>query len=228
MIWTDRSKNIVTLGVCVGGLILGAVFAEARRVNVKAQLPDSLGPSDTKVILMPQNPEDPLQFDDVMYLKKLRFLVGQNVSAKSVIQKTGSQIEDWLENLEFTAWNRTTKTITYIHLELQFPDTAVSGPMMVYNPLERGIPPTATGHRSSHDEPLLLRPNEKLTFTLSAKELEPIKRFLALRKHTLIDINRVHIQVVYIIFENGIKWTLGGTYYRPNPNFPHGYERINQ
>jgi hypothetical protein len=148
-------------------------------------------------------------------------------SAKSAAKSSGEQEEEWLEELQLTLKNKSDKQITYIGLSIQFPETEVNGPMMVYNQLGLGIHPKASAERVKQSTPLVLVPGDTVTFTLSAQQLKLIKDFLALRKFQLAGLNKVAINIETVIHEDGIMWS-AGHYYKPNSSAPGGYERIDQ
>jgi hypothetical protein len=217
-----NNDTVAAVVVCIGCAMMGFVLP-AYKPLVTDAYPASQAQSDGREIMMPQNlnPDDPIQFDNVLYLKKVRILMGQTISARAMAEKSAGRIadEDWLQDLQFAATNRSDKTITYIQLEIQFPDTQSTGLMMVYSPLFKGVPPERLAVKALQQkaEPLAVAPGQKVTLTLSAEELKPIKQFLGLRGHTLRDIKRVVIQVQYLIFEDGTMWSLGGVRYKPSP-----------
>ncbi len=221
-------RLVVLLVVRTASAMIGFVLGINKVVTSRANQPQSVQRSDEKVIVTAEHADDPLKFSNLLRVKNVKITMGQKFNARSVAERGGGQVEDWLENLEFGLENKSNKRITYIHLELQFPDTKVNGPLMVYRQVTIGVPPNVSEDASRYGEPLALNPGDTFTFTLSAKDLQQIKDFLALRKFQLSDINKVVVQVLYLIFDDGIKWTLGGSYYRPIPGVPGGYERIPQ
>ena len=221
----NRFKKMgVLLIVCTASSTLGFVMGSSRTNIVTAKQPSSRQ-SDEKLIERKVLPREPLEVSDLR-VKKVKVVPSQKFSAMSLSEKAGGPIEDWLENLEFSLKNTTDRKITYILLEIQFPETEVNGPMMV-NHLRIGIPPKASGEQSKYYEPLDLNPENKFTYTLPARELKLMKEFLALRKFHLEDLNKAIIKIAYVIFYDGIMW-FNGDYYRPNPNVQGGYERIDQ
>ncbi len=72
---------------------------------------------------------------------------------------------------------------------------------------------------------LALNPGDRSTFTLSSRELEGVKKFLAAGGFHLASLNKVVIRIGYIIYDNGMRWEQG-YWYRPNPNEPGKYERM--
>jgi hypothetical protein len=223
-----KNRMAILLLVCAASALLGFALGDTKVNTARANKSLSSQQSDEKVIVTAEHTDDPLKFGDLLHLKNVKIVMGRKFSAKSIAERGGGRVEDWLEYLEFSLKNISDKQITYIHLELQFPDTDLNGPPMVYRQLAIGIPPKPSKNVSLYRKPLALKSGDTLTFTLSDKDLQQIKDFLALGKFQLADTNKVVVQVLYLIFDDGIKWTLGGSYYRPNPSVPGGYERINQ
>lgn len=218
-------KMVVLLAVCVGSAMMGFVLGYSKVDTAQAGSSKLLQRSDEKVIERKEYPKEPLEFDNLA-VKNVKITPSQKVSARSLVEHGGGQIEDWLENLEFSLKNKSDKQVRYILLQLQFPETEVNGPMMAYN-VEVGIHPNASGDALIYGKPLALEPGDTFAFTLSAKELKQMKDFLALRKFQLADLNKTIIPIVSVIFDDGKAWS-SGRYYKPNPNAPGGYEPIDQ
>ena len=219
------NQTVVFLAVCVSSAMLGFVMRNNKIVTAETDEPLLLRQSDEKVIERKESPNEPFEFGNLA-VKKVKVFPRQKFSAASLAETTGGQVEDWLENLEFTIRNKSDKQIVYFLLELHFPETENDGQKMVYN-LPVGAHPKTSGKRKNNSEPLSLLPRDTFTMALSAKELDTIKSFLALRNYRLGTLNKVVIKIGNVAFEDGIIWEQG-SYYRPNPEMPGGYERFNQ
>ena len=180
--------------------------------------------SDEKTIEKVEFPDEPFEFSDLS-IQNVKIHLRQKISINSLIEKSGGRADDWLENLKFTLKNTSGKRITYVAVELDFPETTANGPMMVYNQLSLGVRPRATEDDRKRATALRLEPGETVTFTLSAKDLQVIKQFLAVRNYELADINNVTIRIDRLIFDDGMKWQIG-RFYKLNPDKPTGYELI--
>jgi hypothetical protein len=126
---------------------------------------------------------------------------------------------EWLENLQFTVRNTSDKRITYIVIQIDFPETGVGAPTMVYSK-GIGIPPDPPVPPDS--SLFSLDPGDKTTISLSATELEGVKGFLASRNYQLADLNKVVIRIATVAFDDGIKWEQGRLHRRS----PGGTERL--
>jgi hypothetical protein len=62
-------------------------------------------------------------------VKKVKILSGQKLNVRTLAES-----EDWLDNLEFDIKNKWDKQITFIKIDLEFPDTWAAGrPLMIDN-----------------------------------------------------------------------------------------------
>ncbi|MGA9772432.1 MAG: hypothetical protein WBV94_25590 [Blastocatellia bacterium] len=219
------NQTVLLLAVCVASAMLGFALRDNKAIAAKSLPVATLLQSDEKVIEKQDFPNEPFELDDLS-VRNFSIVPHQKFSAKSIAENNSTGIGDWLENLKFVIKNKVDKRITYIYIELDFPETETIGPMMVYNKLSIGIHPKAFGDSLKHDTPLALEPGGKTTFTLSAQRLRLIKDFLAFRNFQLEDLNKAVIRISYVIFDDGTKWSLGD-YYKPDPSVPGGYQRIN-
>jgi hypothetical protein len=219
------NERVVLIVVCVVSGILGLALGGRSRATAGASPPSLPRQSDEKVIERYERPGEPFEFSD-LHVRNSKIALRQTFSARSLAEKGGGQAEDWLENLEFKLKNKSDKRITFILLQLQFPETAANGPKMVYH-LHVGIHPKPSVDELEHGKSLGVGPGDAVTFTVSAKELELIKQFLALRNFQLADLNKVLIRIVSVVFDDETKWEMD-YYYRPNASAPGGFERINE
>jgi hypothetical protein len=204
-------------------------------------LPEKQQPSDKKVVEKAEYNNEPCEIGDLS-VKGVRVLSQERLvsngftkvrrdsyefSAESVAGNSGGQKEDWLENLKLTIKNKSDQQINYIGLAIQFPETEVNGPVMVYSPPALGIHPKAATVRMPQSTPLALAPGDTTTFALSASQLKLMKDFLALRKFQLGGLNRAVIRLETVTLEDGKMWSTGH-YYKPNSSAVGGYERVDQ
>jgi hypothetical protein len=215
---------IIIMVTCAISATLGFVLRANKVAVANVSSARLLQQSDEKTIERTQFPNEPFEFSNLS-IQNTKISPRQKISVHSLIEKSGGNIDSWMENLKFTLKNITDKRITYIAIELDFPETKVNGPMMVYNQLGIGIPPYATEDLRNHATPLILEPSDTIRFTLSAKDLQVIKQFLSVRNFQLANINNIVIRVDHLIFDDGMKWQIG-RFYKPNPNKPSGYELI--
>ena len=221
----NRTNEVLILvGVCVASAALGIALGNRPPVIAKASRVPSQK-SDEKLIERKDFPNEPFGFGDLS-VKSVRINPREKFSAKSTAESGGRQLNDWLESLTFTIKNTSNKRMTYINVEMDFPETSVNGPMMVFNQLGIGIHPKAFGDRLKYGTPLALDPGATTTFSFSAERMRLLKEFLASRNFQLDDLNTVTIRIDHLFFADGMKWSQGEVY-KPNPAARGGYERVN-
>jgi hypothetical protein len=220
------NEALLLIAVCAVSATLGFVLRSNKVASAKAYSPALLRQSDDKIIEINERPDELLEFSNLR-VKNVKVAPGQRFSAQSIAANSNGQAEDWLENLEFRLENRSDKQIIYILFELQFPDTEINGPLMVYGDWGIGIPPRQSGNSvRSNGQSLALNPGATTTVALSDQTLQRIKQFIGLRNFQLTNIQKVVVKILYVLFDDGLKWSTG-RYYKLNPSLPGGYERIN-
>ena len=220
----NRINESVLLSAAFGAAVLGFALGNSHKATVKASRPPSQR-SDEKVIERKQFPREPFRFGDLS-VKQVRIFPRVKFSARLIAERGGGHVDAWLENLSFTIRNTSNKRMTYINVELDFPETTVNGPLMVYNQLALGIHPKAFGDSLKHGTPLALDPGDTTTFSFSAERLRLLNEFLGLRNFHLADLNQATIRIDHVIFDDGMKWSQGDDY-KPNPAARGGFERVN-
>ena len=211
------NQTLLLILVCSGSAMLGFLCRGGR--NAAANSRPILQASDDKVIEIKRFPNEPYRIGDLR-VKNTEVVARQPFSARSLTSTTG----DWLENLEFTVRNTSDRRITYIVIQMDFPETGVGAPLMVY-PKAIGIPPVPPVPPRSN--PLSLDPGDKTDIIITAPEVEGIKDFLASRSYQLADLNKIVLRIATVAFDDGIKWEQGRLY-RRSPGARSGYEEIKQ
>ncbi len=222
---------VILLLVCVASAVVGFAIKRNAKQFVVVSQPVLLQQSDEKVIERKEYGYEPFEFSD-LGVRRSKIVPRQKLSAAALAETGGGQVEDWLENLQFTIKNKWEKSISYIDFDLTFPETRAGRPMMAYD-LDIGTHPSAAGDSRKYGQKLTLKPGEALTFTLSAKKLASLKNFLALGGFQLASLNKAVIRIDYIIFEDGMMWEQGSWYKpvkgeEPGPGKSGKYERVNE
>lgn len=217
-------KIIITILTCTISALIGFVVQSNKTAIGKVSASTLLRHSDEKIIEKKEFPDEPFEFSNLK-VKHTKIALKQKFSARALAEKAGNQSTDWIENLEFSIKNASPKRMTYISIELDFPETTTNGPMMVYNQLGIGVHPKALTTNIKSETPLALESGDVVNFTMSPQRLQILKDFLASRNFQLADLNQVVVRIEYIFFDDGMKWAQG-QYYRPNPNTRSGYELI--
>ncbi len=126
---------------------------------------------------------------------------------------------EWIKDISFKITNQSTKTITFVDVDLKFSDTSSSDPAMV-RPLIFGVWPN---HPTPKDVPISLKPGESIDISMPAK-YQSLKRFLETRG-PVTRINKVMIMVFVVFFDDGTKWDLGN-FYIPDSSRPTGFRMV--
>ncbi|HSE18699.1 MAG TPA: hypothetical protein VLB46_16705 [Pyrinomonadaceae bacterium] len=127
--------------------------------------------------------------------------------------------DEWIKELSFKAKNHSSKNVTYVGLELFFPDTSNTAPAMVRQ-LRFGQHPNKS---NPQDGTLLLKPGDSLDVSLPT-QYESLKKFLEV-KQPVTTFKKMMIRVYLVFFEDGSKWDLGN-YYVPDPSTPSGFRMV--
>lgn len=110
---------------------------------------------------------------------------------------------DWLGNTLFQVENVSSKPIIYLRVNIWFPETEASGPVMVY-PITFGQRP---GSKLQKGDPLLFMPKETLDVSLAAK-YDEISRFL-IERRSIESIQKIRLEVSFIVFDDSTAWSVG-------------------
>lgn len=147
-----------------------------------------------------------------------------NVEIKGKVAQLNEKIDededDWLDNLSITVKNISDKTITYVRINLDFPETKKTGNMMRF-PLSYGQnlrAPIVSG------QPEALLPGHDATVVLSGQVFTDLQMFIE-KRHPLKALKKVTIHINEVSFDDGTIWS-GGSFFRVDPNDPRKYIRI--
>ncbi len=145
------------------------------------------------------------------------------VKSGKTVRKMGEKFEDdedWLKKLSFQIQNTSSKSIIYLSLNLNFPETKSSGSMMSY-PLNFGQRPNA--RFKTNNAPLLLKPGDTLQISVD-ESYDELIRFVE-ERHARTNLHEVQIEIGFIIFEDNTAWS-AGMFYKPDPENPGRYINI--
>ena len=124
--------------------------------------------------------------------------------------------DDWPKRLSIEIESVATKPIVYIELNLNFPETRATGNLMSF-PIRLGVRPDLNIPRDN--KPLRLMPAEKTTI-LIADQYDNLAQFVE-RRNPVRSINKIQLEVGFIIFEDGTAWA--GEFLKPDPSKPGRY-----
>lgn len=207
---SKSSLRAMSFGLVAVG-ILGCCFIAISADTGKSFLLSlkSVGQNTRKTITR-EHPRrnDPVQITDL----KLR-------DKEAQLNKEFEAEDDWLKELSFKLKNISNKNITYVVVELSFPDSKATGHLMVRD-FRFGRRP---GEPNPTSEPLLLEPEKTIHISL-AEQYTGIKSFLE-RRQSIRTHKTLKIRPFAIYFEDGTQWS-GGDFYRPDPSAPGRYFKI--
>ncbi len=123
---------------------------------------------------------------------------------------------DWVKHLSLNLENISGKPIVYLTVNVNFPETRLTGNMMSY-PMTFGQRP---GSKIKNREPMVLKPDETLQVSLE-KEKEKIYKFINGRQPIEL-IQTVELEIGFIVFEDKTAWA-AGTFLRQDTNNPDRY-----
>lgn len=147
-------------------------------------------------------PDEPVELGDV------------KIKGKPV--KFADRVADddtWLREVSLKVKNRSKKSITYLRLDLTFPETAATGNVLFHQ--------VFVGRRSDvptlrDNPPLLLMPNRSTDVSLAA-QFDALKRMIELRHSAVGTINEVKVRLGEVMFEDGTLYS-GGAVFKRNPD----------
>jgi hypothetical protein len=127
---------------------------------------------------------------------------------------------DWLKGLKVKVKNKSEKTISWASILFTFPETRLTGPIMIEF--------LYIGRRSdmkTPNPPLELKPSEEIELSLES-HFDSIKGLIQSRGR-LDEVNNVDIEVSEVMFSDGTLYS-GDNIWKPNPdsNSPHKWLKI--
>jgi hypothetical protein len=143
-----------------------------------------------------------------------------NIKVKGKAIKSNEKFEgesDWLKNVTFEVKNVSKKPITFIRVDIDFPETRATGRLMLHQ-IFLGQNPEATS--TLGNVPLHLMPEKSLKVSLVSQH-DRIERLLKLRYPSVENMNEINIALGDAIFDDGTAWSGGNIFKRnPDPNSP--------
>ena len=131
---------------------------------------------------------------------------------------------DWLKHLTFKVKNKSDKAITFLQIDLDFPETEKTAGAIMMHQIFLGQRPDVKS--TLRKPPLYIKPNETIEISL-----EPIygdiKTLIELKHPSVEVINKLTIRTGDIMFEDATLYS-GGLLHRrnPDPNSPRKWVEI--
>lgn len=164
--------------------------------------------ADKKIIKLSFSMNPQLKFTDVKVGEKTRKL-NESFDAES----------DWVRNLSFNLENISGKSIVFMTVNVNFPETRATGNMLSYQ-VTFGQRPGSTHKISQPNKQLLLKSNEILEVSLN-KEKDKLDKFVTSRQPFEL-IHTIELEIGFIVFEDKSAWS-AGAFMRQDSNNPDVY-----
>jgi hypothetical protein len=130
---------------------------------------------------------------------------------------------DWVRNLTFKLKNKSNKTITYIMVNVTFPETkaALNGRVVAHQ-IHLGQDPD----NKMEQAPLHLAPEQSMNLSL-APEYDDIKGAVTVQRLPMENISKIIVRLQEVMFDDGSLWSAGILYRRnANPNQPNKWLKV--
>jgi hypothetical protein len=188
----------IFVGFCIGLSALNSeIFAHSNEKNI------SLGP---RSLLKPQ----------------IEILEAQVGGKSKIFDEDFEEDSDWLRRTSIEIKNVSAKPVVFLRINVWFPETTSSGPIMVY-PLAFGQRPKSKLH--THAPPLMFMPDETIKISLESK-YDEISRFVG-ERHLIESLKRIRLEVSFIVFDDETAWSVG-TFMTQDPQNPELYVPVPQ
>jgi hypothetical protein len=146
--------------------------------------------------------------------ESIEFVALKSNGKKLKIGEKFTQENDWLKDFTFEFRNVSGKSITYISIIVNFPETRSNGFPMSYI-IKFGFHPVLNPNKNN-DELKMVASNESAQILLSAERYGKLQEYLPTRNHSLKDLTDANVAIQSVFFADGTKWS-GGSIYRPDP-----------
>lgn len=210
----QRYIHVAITTVCLVISALALANTDLKRIIrlAKSTFPVTSQNSEREVEQARPNLKDPIELVEVK-------IQGKAVRIKEKFLEDG----EWIKKTVFKLKNKYSKTISYIQVNIDFPETATSG-IMMQQQLSLGRHPVYG--KPTHPQPLTLRPNESLDVSL-APEFDSIKRMIERRHSPIGSISKILIRLQDVGFDDGTIYAAGALFKaNPDVNSPNKWIKI--
>jgi hypothetical protein len=128
--------------------------------------------------------------------------------------------DEWLPTVLLSVKNISNKSIVYLSVDVNFPETRSLRAMMSY-PIELGQKPESKF--PTRNAPMVLLPGDTLEIQLQ-DHYPKIKTFVE-KQWTIKDIRKAELEIGFVIFDDRTAWA-AGNFYRQDPTNPGHYINI--
>jgi hypothetical protein len=194
-----------------------AITSPSRRGIAKTNEPSNLVNTqelEKEVLQERPNPKDPIELTEIKVHEKV-------VRPKEKF----TEDSEWIKKTSLKLKNKSTKTVSYIQVNVDFPETATSG-IMLQEQYFFGRHPVYNTPKNK--QPLSLKPGESLDVSL-AEEFDRVKKMIESRHSPIGSISKILIRLRDIGFEDGTIYA-AGAFFKKNPdaNSPNKWIQVEQ
>ncbi len=202
-----KRRRYINIAIIITCLIISALALANTDLDrivriAKAAIPGGAQNLEREVQQDRPHPKDPIELIEI------------KVQGKAVrLKEKFVEDWDWLKKATFKLKNKYSKTITFIQVNIDFPETLTSGVMMQQQLLLGRHPVYG---RPTDPQPLALQPNESLDVSL-VSEFDSIKRMIERRHSPIAYISKIRISLQDVGFDDGTVYA-AGSFYKRNPD----------
>jgi hypothetical protein len=196
----NHYANVAIVAICL--VVSGWALAKSS-VQGHPQKPE-------KVILqdVPFNGKDPLEITEI------------RVNGKAIkIAENFVEDGEWLNEAAFMLTNTYSKPITYVQIDVDFPEIERKGGAILQHQILLGRHPI---YKSDERPGLRILPGDSIELSF-ASEYKEMKRVIELTKSPINNINKIVIRFSEAAFDDGTLYS-GGRMYERNPD-PNGRQK---
>lgn len=197
----QRHITIIFATCCLA--ISALVLARTSRARVtKLSEPTFSQDTEREIEQERPNPKAPIELIEIK-------VQGQVVNLKEKFPADS----EWIKTTSLKLKNKYTKTITYVQVNVDFPETATSGIMMQEQYLLGRHPVYG---KLGDPQPLNLKPEESFEVSLGT-EFDRIKRMIERRHSPIASISKILIRLQDVGFDDGTVYA-AGAFFKKNPD----------
>jgi hypothetical protein len=203
--YNQRYAKLVVTVIClvISALALANTNLDGVKGFAKFTIPVFPQIGEREVHQERPNPKDPVELTEVKVQGK----------AVRIKEKFLEEDQEWIKKTEIKLKNKFSKTVTYIQVNIDFPETATSG-IMFQEQLLLGRHPVYGAPKNQL--PLNLKPGESLEVLL-APEFDRIKKMIESRHSPIGFINKILIRLQDVGFDDGTVYA-AGAFFKKNPD----------
>jgi len=129
----------------------------------------------------------------------------RNRTRQLALDETFLQEKEWLKDFSIKIKNKSEKRISFLALQLEFPETTSTGDLMAFQ-MYYGAHPMRKPADYENEVPV--SPGETLEMAVDVKRFDRLKKFIETRS-SLDSLSRAVIRILAIHYDDGTTWSSG-------------------